>query len=75
MADERQPNSTTGMTIVSYYSEDAAEGEVIWDGEAESLGIPHATTMPRVTSVDPAPPDPDDEAAEADVGPAQPAEE
>ena len=48
---------------------------MIWDGEAESLGIPHATTMPRVTSVDPAPPDPDDETAEADAGPAQPAEE
>jgi hypothetical protein len=68
MAEERKHQ--TGMTIVSYDTEDSAEGEVIWDGEAESLGLPHAKTMPRVTSVDPAPPD--DDADEADAGAAKP---
>jgi hypothetical protein len=71
MAEERKHQ--TGMTIVSYDTEDAAEGEVIWDGEAESLGLPHAKTMPRVTSVDPAPPD--DDADAADAGAAKPPED
>lgn len=65
MAEDRQPNSTTGTTVVIYDDEDSPEGEVIWDGEAEGLGLPHAKTMPRVVSVDPAP---DDDAEEADAG-------
>ena len=69
----REPNSVSGMTIVVYDDDDSPEGEVIWDGEAESLGLPHAKTMPRVVSVDPAPPDPDDEtpAGEAPAGEAE----
>ena len=68
MAEE--PKHQTGMTIVTYENEDSEEGEVIWDGEAESLGLPHAKTMPRVVSVDPA--SDEDEAEPPAPEPAQP---
>lgn len=58
----RVPNSCAGLTVVVYDDEDRPDGEVIWDGEAESLGLPHARRMPRP---DPATNTlPDDEAAE-----------
>lgn len=57
----RIPNSVTGMTIVCYDDEDSPEGEVIWDGEAESLGLPHTKTMPRPDpAINKLSPDPDD---------------
>lgn len=43
----RKPDKFGDTTIVVYDPDNDDDGEVIWDGEAEGLGLPHAKTWPR----------------------------